>query len=481
MMRAARVGRVFAILRSANLKSTSTFTRKLVPPQLQTLRSFSSDKHFPGDRKVSKAAPVSKDPPPPDAPPLTSEDLDFLDELASGYSKGVHRESGVDKVDDGNLPEPPKEALEWDDDIEEDDQEDEPADIDEEFFPEHIQKPTFKTTMITGESSSSIPDNINSEGNSDPLSHFPDVNHVLGNDPSWGHIIASWAQAVAQTPANKPMPFYALANRSFKVKELIKLGVDFSQIVERHGQLERLLHLDWEQDIKPRIRFLVDCGIEPSRLGDILSKNTPLLWADQEDLQVRINFLEAKNFSPDQIKRIVNASALWLSLPTKEIDCRLGFVQRTFKLQGSEVRSLVTAFPQAFASKKWDVFVNTTKLMDREFGFNEDERRKLLFQVPGFYLQPGRIRKTFDLLHNQVGLTHEQLARHARLLVQRMSTVKPRYSFLKFLKRDIFDVHNPMYISPDWLWQGTVEEFCKEAAKTSLEEYENFLKHSWEL
>lgn len=88
------------------------------------------------------------------------------------------------------------------------------------------------------------------------------------------------------------------------------------------------------------------------------------------------------------------------------------------------------------------------------------------------------MRKAFDLCHNQIGLTHAQLVRHASLLVHRVSKLKPRYDFLKFLRRDNFDVTHPLYISPDWLWKGTIEEFCEQAAKTSKEEYENFLRYS---
>lgn len=60
----------------------------------------------------------------------------------------------------------------------------------------------------------------------------------------------------------------------------------------------------------------------------------------------------------------------------------------------------------------------------------------------------------------------------------RVNRLKERYEFLKFLKRDIFDVADPLYISPDWLFKGTIEEFCEQAAKCTFEDYEKFLKFS---
>lgn len=72
--------------------------------------------------------------------------------------------------------------------------------------------------------------------------------------PKMEEALAAWARAVVPTPATDPMPLHELANRSKKIKELVKLGVDFSKIAKRHGDLERLLHLDWETQIKPQIQ-----------------------------------------------------------------------------------------------------------------------------------------------------------------------------------------------------------------------------------
>lgn len=80
---------------------------------------------------------------------------------------------------------------------------------------------------------------------------------ALEIDPSMMPVLAAWARAVVPTPSDGPMPLHELANKSTQIKELVKLGVDFSKIVERHGDMERLLHLSWENQIKPHIRSVV--------------------------------------------------------------------------------------------------------------------------------------------------------------------------------------------------------------------------------
>lgn len=59
----------------------------------------------------------------------------------------------------------------------------------------------------------------------------------------------------------------------------------------------------------------MDCGIDPQNLGKFLTLNTPLMWADQDDIQVRVNYLEAKLFTKEEINKILNRAYNWLTLP----------------------------------------------------------------------------------------------------------------------------------------------------------------------
>ena len=66
----------------------------------------------------------------------------------------------------------------------------------------------------------------------------------------------------------------AFANKSETIQMLIKLGVDLAYIEKRFTETaEWLLKLDFETDVKPYIRFLVDNGVKPTDLGYFITKN----------------------------------------------------------------------------------------------------------------------------------------------------------------------------------------------------------------
>jgi mTERF domain-containing protein len=52
-------------------------------------------------------------------------------------------------------------------------------------------------------------------------------------------------------------------------------------------------------------------------------------------VQVRINYLQSKKFSADQVARIVTKAPLTLLLPVTKIDAKLGFLQKSFHLTGT--------------------------------------------------------------------------------------------------------------------------------------------------
>ncbi|KAK3932614.1 Transcription termination factor 3, mitochondrial [Frankliniella fusca] len=467
MWRTVLQRRAYACFLSVLEKSNTAYSKPpLERPFILQCRAFSKP------RRRNPPPPAEPEGPLPEPPAFTPEEIEFIDELVKKGSGGLKHdefeELGVTD-DNSELPEAPKITSDWDEAIEADEDTEEIEDGDPvPYFPpiqksfmlsDGCQVGTLKCvteTQTLEEIQNSAPSEIN-----------PELERVL----------AAWGRAILPSPVDGPLALHELANRSTKVKELVKLGVDMYKIAGRHGDLERLMLLDWERQIKPQIRFLVDIGIQPDRLADFFSRNTALLWTDKDDIEVRLNYLRAKNFSPEQIERVVNGGAFWLTLSTKEIDGRLGFIQKTFRLSGNNVRSIAASCPAVVSSTKWSIFMDTTKLLDREFGFDSWERQHLLQTAPKCYLRPTVLRRAFDFCHNQIGLTHTQLVQHPLLLLNRVHHMKPRYEFLKFLKRDIFDVKHPLYITPDWLWKGTIEEFC-EKAKSSVQDFEYFLRHS---
>ncbi|XP_034251999.1 transcription termination factor 3, mitochondrial [Thrips palmi] len=481
MLRAVMLGRVCGLALKANINGT-----------LRNSTSFSVQK-WPcrSLSQIFRNGIIGNDDL-PEAPPLSVEDLDFIDDLVDQDNNKTLHKNRIDPSAEINtpLPKAPPITSEWEDIVKEAENEDEAEEYEDIEAVPYIP-PLQKTIMIAGDTTQARRLFLTASGSDELSGTVERESHLIENqsnqpgedimlDPRMEEAIAAWARAVVPTPATGPMPLHELANRSKKIKQLVKLGVDFSKIVKRHGDLERLLQLDWEAQLKPQIQFLVDVGIDPQNLGTFFTVNTPLIWTDKDDIQVRINYLEAKQFTKEEISKILNRAPNWLTLPTKELDSRLGFIQKAFQLKGSEIREVVCSSPKmvSFGNKAWAVVVDSVKLMDRELGFNHWERKELLMKRGSCYTKPDTVREAFNYCHNQIGLSHTQLVKHAGILLCRVSRIKPRYEFLKFLKRDIFDCADPLYTSPDWLFKGTIEEFCVQAAKCTFNDYETFLKYS---
>ena len=91
------------------------------------------------------------------------------------------------------------------------------------------------------------------------------------------------------------------------VFRLVDLGTKISRWEEK-GFMDMALGLDFTTDVAPRIHFLVDNGIAPHHLGHIFSENPSLFNQDMDHLQTRINYLVDKNFSREQITKILYLS-----------------------------------------------------------------------------------------------------------------------------------------------------------------------------
>ena len=82
----------------------------------------------------------------------------------------------------------------------------------------------------------------------------------------------------------------------------------------------------------------------------------------------------------------------------------------------------------------------------------------------------------FDFIHNEMGFSHEHIVRWPNILRTRVSVLRPRYQFLKFLKRNQFDPTRENYVSPQALATTRDVEFCNTIAKVPIQLYNEFLK-----
>jgi len=91
------------------------------------------------------------------------------------------------------------------------------------------------------------------------------------------------------------------------------------------------------------------------------------------------------------------------------------------------------------------------------------------------FLDRRALLERFDYIHNEMGFSHEHILRWPTILRTRVKILRPRFQFLKFLKRDQFDPMHENYVSLQALVTHDVE-FCNTVAKVPIKLYNDFLK-----
>lgn len=193
------------------------------------------------------------------------------------------------------------------------------------------------------------------------------------------------------TEESKPkglLPTYNLAayvNKSELLQQFIQLGVDLSAIEKRKGLPEFVLKLQLNEDVKPRLLFLKDQGVPAERYGEIITKNPLIFKVDLDDMQTRVNYLEAKRFSKTQIQRILTLNPFWLMFSTRRIDKRLGYFQKEFGLKGDDVRFLASKLPRLI-TYNMEHIRQATFCIREEMGFDKEEIKCLLLSKPRLWM-----------------------------------------------------------------------------------------------
>lgn len=107
--------------------------------------------------------------------------------------------------------------------------------------------------------------------------------------------------------------FAGYINKSETLQKLVQLGVDLYKVERKKNSTEFILKLDFEKDMKNHIFFLHDHGVTTEKLGWYLTKNPYIFKENLEDLRVRINYLESKNFNKEMIMTIIAKNPYWLN------------------------------------------------------------------------------------------------------------------------------------------------------------------------
>jgi len=212
----------------------------------------------------------------------------------------------------------------------------------------------------------------------------------------------------------------------------------------------------------------------------VLTKNALLLEESSEDLNARVNYLHKMKFNRKQIKGVLTGNPYWLSYSMKEIDSRLGYLQKTFALVGNDVRRIATRIPRlvTWGGTPGQISLNLFALKET-CGFTHAEIRSMFLNRPDVIMKEDDEELTclFDVLHGEIGYSRQMLVRQPQVLAEADALeVKTRHLFLKAIGRAIYDPAKPLYISPTALATGGDLDFATAVAGTSMEAYNEFLK-----
>lgn len=306
-------------------------------------------------------------------------------------------------------------------------------------------------------------------------------------------------------PALRPtFNLAAYINQSLALRELLKLGVDLSKIEKQKDVSELYLKLDLHRDIRPMLSFLTKhIGVSPDKIGAFLTANPYIFQADLDDLEIRVNYLSSKRFTPENIARIVEANPHWLMHSTKDIDERLGFFQQKFRLNGSEVRALVIMKPTIITCRQTTILQTEFTFLE-ECGLGKYGVKQLLLKEPGLFMK-GKLNfhffkqkinlncivlihcfhfhsdrpvllERYDFAIKKMKLTNQDILRAPELLDTRLFRLQERHGFLKSLGRAQYNPTLDLYISPKDIVVGADADFAINVAKSTPEEFDAFLR-----
>ena len=109
-------------------------------------------------------------------------------------------------------------------------------------------------------------------------------------------------------------------------------------------------------------------------------------------------------------------------------------------------------------------------------GFTDVEVRKILLTTPKVFMEKDSetIQERFDVLHNEIGYSHELITKLPQCLLGDTLAMKARLKFLQKLGRDQFNPEKPNYVNPEVFATSTDVIFCSKIAKVPVELFNKF-------
>lgn len=184
-------------------------------------------------------------------------------------------------------------------------------------------------------------------------------------------------------------PTYHLAayvNKSPTLQKLLKMGVVL-HMFDRNIKLATFIaSLDFDRHIKEHIIFLTEIGLSQADVSRILTHNPKILQESLDDLRARVNYLLSKRFTPENVTDIIKHNLHWLNRSTTEIDTRLGYFQKLFRLNGDEVRAVAVTGPKVITEEEKQI-IDITFAVKEECCFEAAEAKAILLKCPSVWLQ----------------------------------------------------------------------------------------------
>jgi len=270
----------------------------------------------------------------------------------------------------------------------------------------------------------------------------------------------------------------SLINNSPTLQKLVDLNIKLDKW-EKNGYAEMALKLDFEEDVLPKVDFLLQLGIHSDEIGKVLTSAPQILETSDENIKVRVSYLLSKKFSSENIVDIITRAPRWLANPVKVLDAKLGFLQKKLKLTGNEVREVVLQDPWAIIHKQVKEKVEKQLfILHEEFGFTQEETKKMMLVYPRLFIYSNQqnLISQFDLLHNEAKIPHELLVDFPQALNRNKYLTEGRHKFLIHLGRAQYIPSEPNFVSPLMLTDTTDEEFCETVARCDISLFHKFLK-----
>ncbi|XP_033103489.1 transcription termination factor 3, mitochondrial-like [Anneissia japonica] len=277
------------------------------------------------------------------------------------------------------------------------------------------------------------------------------------------------------------LPSQSLTLQSFiqqspTLQKLLELGVDLHKVQKRQGAAEMILKMDFDVDVKDKIALLHHLGVTSDHLGTFLTKNPHILGEDLKSLETRVMYLKSKKFTDEAIAMIVNRAPYFLCFSTESVDRKLGYFQKEFWLAGDEVRTVITRCPQ-LVTRKISRIQENMYVIHNQLGFSKPAMKEMIIKQPKLLLNgKNNLMNSFDYIHNDMGIPHSMLVHFPEVLRTRLFIIKERDMYLRKIGLAQYDPSKPHYISLKKLVEGPDKIFCQQIAKTSVEDFNNFLK-----